>query len=97
MSNDLHEITWDEDKKEEKSGNAMVDGSKPLSNDPREMIWNEAPAPMKYAVKVNGNIVSKPFSNNVLAEQHIATLAEEMKEGAVVVQVDDSGKELLLG
>jgi len=50
-----------------------------------------------YAVKVNGVIMSQPFVDSRTADSFKETLTESQKKIAVVVPVNESGKEILFG
>lgn len=51
-----------------------------------------------YAVKLNNRIVSRPINSLILAEQYIASNLSEIEQSdAYVVQVDSSGREILMG
>lgn len=50
-----------------------------------------------YALKVNGQIVSRPVTNPVLLEQQKDLLPPEKRGLAEIVSVTESGKELLFG
>lgn len=52
---------------------------------------------VKYVVKVNGRIVSVPFTSRHLAEGHISHLPESQQGIAEIVPVTDKGREILLG
>ena len=52
---------------------------------------------VKYAVKVNGAIVTKGFPTPGLAAYAIQNLAEDQQMLAEVVSVTEDGKEILLG
>lgn len=51
----------------------------------------------KYAIKVNGSIVSPPVDTSTIAENYIKQLSPEHQSIAEVVIVDDHGKEFLFG
>jgi hypothetical protein len=52
---------------------------------------------MYYALKVNGQIVSRPVSNPSLLEAQKELLPENQRFAAQIVTVTASGQELLLG
>lgn len=52
---------------------------------------------MYYALKVNGQIVSRPVSNPSLLENQKEMLPENQRAFAQIVSVTASGQELLLG
>ena len=52
---------------------------------------------LKYAVKVNGKIVSPKYTTPQGAESALSHLTEEHKAIAEIVQVTDDGSQLLLG
>jgi len=60
------------------------------------MYLNED-TPLRYVIKINGVVVSIPFTSKLLAEGHIQNLPLEQQPIAEVVPVDDQGRELLLG
>lgn len=49
-----------------------------------------------YAIKTNGSVTGR-YSNQILAEHAKSTLPENVRNNAVVVPVDSSGRELLNG
>ena len=51
----------------------------------------------KYVIKVNGRIVSIPFSSRMVAQQNVGNLPQEQQIIAEVVAVTPEGKELLFG
>jgi len=53
--------------------------------------------PNKYVIKVNGKVVSIPFSTKMLAEQNIANLPQEQQVCAEVVAVTPDGREIFFG
>lgn len=50
-----------------------------------------------YAIKVNGVIISKSFTDSGTAETFKQTLTESQKQSATIVPVTESGKEILFG
>ena len=52
---------------------------------------------VKFVVKVNGVVVSVPFTSRMIAEQHISSLPVEQQPLAEVVTVTASGQQVLLG
>jgi hypothetical protein len=50
-----------------------------------------------YAVKLNNTIVSQPYPTSNAAQQHVQHLTEAERPMAMVVQVTESGQELLFG
>lgn len=52
---------------------------------------------LKYAVKVNGEIVSPMYATSHLAEDAIKLLKEEHQSIAEVITVTATGQEILLG
>ena len=51
----------------------------------------------KFIIKVNGQVVSVPFTSRTLAEQNIGNLPVNQQMIAEVVAVNNSGQELLFG
>lgn len=51
----------------------------------------------KFAVKVNGTIVSPPYNSLRLAEDQIKVLSPPHQAIAEIVNVTSDGKEVLLG
>lgn len=51
----------------------------------------------RYAVKVNGKVVTQPFTTQTLAEHALYNLPEDQRQTAQVVPVTQDGKEILLG
>ena len=58
-------------------------------------MLNENEQELKYVVKVNGKIRTKPLLRT-LAEAAVSNLPEDERSIAVLVPVTDGGKELLL-
>jgi hypothetical protein len=54
-------------------------------------------APVRFVVKVNGQVVCSPQPTRALAEAVILSLAPDQRQFAEVVPVTDGNKELLLG
>ena len=52
---------------------------------------------VKYVIKVNGQVVSIPYTSEFLAQQNIANLSPDQQMLAEVVAVTPDGKELLFG
>lgn len=50
-----------------------------------------------YAVKVNGVLVTQPYTSKTLAEHALFNLPATQQETAQVVPVSQDGKEILLG
>ena len=61
------------------------------------LINQNSTEPMKYVIKVRGQIVSIPFASRPLAESHIQKLPMSDQPIAEIVLIDCNGKELLLG
>lgn len=52
---------------------------------------------VKYVIKVNGKVVSIPFTSKMLAEQHINNLPQDQQIIAEVVPVTEDGRQILFG
>lgn len=61
----------------------------------KEMLVSGSTLPLKYVVKVNGQVRTSPLPQT-LAEAAIQNLPENERATAVLVLVTENGKELLL-
>lgn len=50
---------------------------------------------LKYAIKINGKVVSILFTSKMLAEQHLNNLPQEQQMIAEVVPVTKDGRQIL--